>query len=96
MTTLEASQRALVRALLERRVPGVEARVFGSRVRGDARPYSDLDLAIVGDAPFPRVTLWALEEDFAASDLPFRVDLVDWNRLSESFRAHIERRYERL
>ena len=34
--------------ILARCAPGCEARVFGSRYSGKAKPYSDLDLALVG------------------------------------------------
>jgi len=43
-----------------------------------------------------RAALYRLEEAFVASDLPFRVDVLDWQRLSESFRQVIERKYEVL
>jgi type I restriction enzyme S subunit len=32
-----------------------------------------------------------IEDAFAESDLPFRVDVVDWARASEEFRAIIRR-----
>jgi hypothetical protein len=31
-----------------------------------------------------------LGEDFSHSDLPFRVDIVDWARIEEAFRGIIE------
>lgn len=33
----------------------------------------------------------ALKEDFSESDLPYKVDLVDWQKVSPSFRAIIQR-----
>ena len=33
-------------------------------------------------------------EAFEASDLPFRVDVLDWHRISESFHKVIEQAYE--
>lgn len=33
----------------------------------------------------------ALAEDFSESDLPWKVDLVDWWSISEAFRAIIDR-----
>ncbi len=32
-----------------------------------------------------------MREDFSASDLPFRVDILDWATTSEQFRRIVER-----
>ncbi len=37
---------------------------------------------------------YALKEDFEESDLPFRVDVLDWNRISDEFKKVINTRYE--
>jgi type I restriction enzyme S subunit len=82
---------AIVRAILARHVPGVEVWAFGSRARGIAKPYSDLDLAIIAELPLSLEQGAALAEAFAESDLPWRVDVVEWTATSEAFRAIIER-----
>jgi predicted nucleotidyltransferase len=84
---------ALVREILQRRVPSAEVWVFGSRVQGTAKPHSDLDLAIISDAPLEGALLAELAEDFSDSDLPMRVDLVDWATTSERFREIIRNNY---
>jgi predicted nucleotidyltransferase len=84
---------AIVRSILARRVPDREVRAFGSRVAGPAKPFSDLDLAVMGDAPLPPSILADLEEDFRESNLPFKVDIVDWATTKEHFRRIIERQY---
>ena len=58
-----------------------------------AKDHSDLDLAIVGDGPLDFRTKTLLEEAFEESDLPFRVDVVDWATVSEGFHAVIGRGY---
>ncbi len=55
-----------------------------------------LDLAIVGDDKLDFDRLRLLKEAFEESDLPFRVDIIDWNDISPEFRAHIEKQYETL
>lgn len=80
----------IVRDLLRRHVPGREVWAFGSRVKGTAKPYSDLDLAILGDQPLPLSARSDLAEAFTESDLPFKVDLVDWATTSARFRTVIE------
>jgi type I restriction enzyme S subunit len=93
MIDLKAEHLNVIKSLLAEVVPGMEVRAFGSRVTGQARDYSDLDLVIVGRTKIDRPTLSRLEEAFAASDLPFRVDVLDWQRLSKSFRRVIEQAY---
>jgi type I restriction enzyme S subunit len=80
----------IVRAILQRHVPGHEVWLFGSRANGTAKPFSDLDLAILSTQPLPLSILAELADDFSESDLPFKVDIVDWATTSESFRKVIE------
>ena len=63
--------------------------MFGSRARGTPKPYSDLDLVIMGDTPVALSTLGQLQKAFSDTDLPWRVDVLDWASTSPEFRAHI-------
>lgn len=88
---IRPEQWAIVRSILRRHVSEREVWAFGSRARGTAKPYSDLDLAILGEAPLGLALSAALAEDFSESDLPWKVDVVDWATTSEPFRRIIER-----
>jgi predicted nucleotidyltransferase len=83
----------IVREILRRHVPEREVWAFGSRVKGRVKPYSDLDLAFLGDQPLPLSTQVDLAEDFSESDLPYKVDIVDWATTSERFRQIIRSEY---
>ena len=76
--------------ILARHVPGCEVRAFGSRVKWNAKDYSDLDLAVVGNSKLDRLVIADLKEAFAESDLRYRVDVLDWHAISASFRDAIE------
>ncbi|WP_445768241.1 nucleotidyltransferase family protein [Rheinheimera sp.] len=78
-----------VSAILQRYLPNNEVWAFGSRVKGNAKPYSDLDLVIISDTPLPLALLAEVAEAFSESDLPWKVDLVDWATTSERFRQVI-------
>ena len=79
-----------VQNLLRRFVPDREVWAFGSRVGGQAQPHSDLDLVILGEDPIG-LDVWAdLREALAESELPWKVDVVDWAVASENFRRIIE------
>ena len=80
----------IVRNILARHVPQYEVWAFGSRARRAAKPYSDLDLAIISDHPMSLSLSAAIADDFAESDLPIKVDVVDWATTGEAFRRIIE------
>ena len=81
----------IVQTILRQHVPGCKVLVFGSRAKWTAKEYSDLDLAIVGADPLPIKAMSALLEEFGESDLPFKVDIVDWAKIDEDFRNIIRR-----
>mgnify|MGYP000529987246 FL=1 len=63
---------------------------FGSRAKGTARKHSDLDLLLKAESPIPLQTLYSLQEDFEESDIPYRIDISDWNKISDEFKQCIE------
>ena len=63
--------------------------IFGSRAAGRARPYSDLDLVIDAGRPLRLDELGRLAEAFCESELPYRVDVADWQSLDRRFRHMI-------
>ena len=86
----------LVKSILNKHLLDCEVWAFGSRVNGTARSYSDFDLVIVGEGKVPLNTIFALKEEFQESDLNFRVDVLDWNRISDSFRKIIKENYVKI
>lgn len=79
-----------VREILGQHLPGLEVRLFGSRVRGTARKFSDIDLVVVGASAVPEQTLTGLRDAFANSDLPYKVDVLDWQAITPEFQKVIE------
>jgi type I restriction enzyme S subunit len=73
--------------------PDCEIRVFGSRVRGTSRKYSDVDLLIVGKNRLDTKNIYRLKEAFSCSDLPYLVDIQDWLTITDSFRETIGNNY---
>ncbi|TAK20698.1 MAG: nucleotidyltransferase domain-containing protein [Chloroflexota bacterium] len=94
MIDLTPGQRDTVERILGEHVPECDVWVFGSRIAGATKPYSDLDLAIVGDSELAPDVIRRLREAFEESELPFRVDVLDWYATSPEFQAVIERRFE--
>ncbi len=88
---IRADHLKIVQDILKAHVPDREVWAFGSRAKWQAKEYSDLDLCILGDSPLGFDTLGLMAEAFDESDLPYKVDLVDWATTSESFRKIMER-----
>ena len=80
-----------VQQILREEVPDLEVRAFGSRVSWTARETSDLDLALMTEEPLDISNMARLKESFSESNLPFRVDIVDWADTSENFQEIIKR-----
>jgi len=61
---------------------------YGSRVRGEAKKYSDLDLCYREEIPWN--VLSHIQEDLEESDLPFKVDLIFWELMGSEFQELIK------
>lgn len=90
MLDVSPAELGIVRAILRKHVPDHEVWAFGSRIKGTARRYSDFDLAVMTDQPLSVAIMGAMQEDFSESDLPFRVDILDWAATQDSFRCVVE------
>ena len=89
MQSREAEVKELIRRQLRHMAPllrGHRVYLFGSRVRGGARPRSDFDIGVLGDEPLPLRDFYAIEE--ALDEIPtlYRIDWVDLNRAPSTFR----------
>jgi type I restriction enzyme, S subunit len=80
----------IVTDILRKHIPALEVWAFGSRVKGEAKKFSDLDLAIISDKPLSLEIGASHSDHFSECNLPYKVDVVDWAKTSESFRKIIE------
>ena len=71
MKTMEDLKQFLIASL-----PDAHIYLFGSRARGDASIYSDIDIAIEGDASLAQ-KLAQIRFTIEESQIPQKVDLVD-------------------
>jgi len=87
---LTPNEKKLIKQILAQYLQKTPWRIFGSRAKGSAKRYSDLDIALLTEKPISLALLSALEEAFADSDLSFKIDLVDWQRLTPEFQKKIQ------
>lgn len=62
---------------------------YGSRVKGENRKLSDLDLCYQENVPSDIAE--EIREKFAESNLPFMVELVNWKHMRPSFQQAIKK-----
>lgn len=78
-----------LRRLLNRIEPGWRVLAFGSRARFQAKPHSDLDLAIVAPQALSLAEMADLQELFGSSDLTFKVDVLDMAAATQAMRDEV-------
>ncbi|MDP1697807.1 MAG: nucleotidyltransferase domain-containing protein [Xanthomonadaceae bacterium] len=86
---------AMLRALLQQHLPHAEVWAYGSRVNGNGHDASDLDLVVRQPNDLKQQTpkLGETQEALSESNLPIRVEIVDWARIPASFHREIEQAY---
>jgi len=60
--------------------------IFGSRASGKAGKFSDYDIGILGEKPLSFETLSLIKGALDDSDIPVRVDIVDFSLVSPEFK----------
>jgi predicted nucleotidyltransferase len=75
--------------LINKYFPGCEISIFGSRADNTFKETSDLDLCLKSSKHLDLANWAKLEEEIAQTDIPFKVDLVDWHRVSPEFQKII-------
>ncbi len=68
--------------------------VFGSRVRGDNIASSDVDIGIIPKGEFNRGQIALLREFIERSNIPYKIDIVDFSTTSEQFKSEVLREAE--
>lgn len=80
-----AKVQSIIRAHLS---PGYRMFLFGSRVAEKHHQYSDVDIGIEGDSEVPKTVMVKITDALDESDLPVKVDVVDFSKVTPEF-AHV-------
>ncbi|QGG48072.1 nucleotidyltransferase family protein [Heliorestis convoluta] len=93
MIKLTEEELKIVKNILKNYASDLEVLVFGSRATGKVHKHSDLDIALKGKDKLDLLLVANIRDGFQESDLPFRVDIVDYHRVSPEFQKIILRKY---
>ena len=83
----------IVKTILQDQLAGIPVWAYGSRTKGSAKRYSDLDLAVITQEPLTFQKLATLENAFSDSELEWKVDILDWASASEEFKRIVLKHY---
>lgn len=93
---LSEQELLIVKNILQNQLAGIPVWAYGSRTKGTAKRYSDLDLAIITQEPLTFLQLAALENAFSDAELEWKVDILDWASASEEFKRIVLKHYIEL
>jgi len=96
MIAVNPFEMEIILGIIKKHVPDCDVLAFGSRLKWTHSDASDLDLAIVGKEKLSIGTLLGLKEDFMESDIPYKVDVLDYHGVSSAFRGVVDAVNERI
>lgn len=91
--TLDVEPRHLeiIKKVFKKIVPDANFFVFGSRAKGCAKPYSDLDVALDLNGKRCGLPMLAkLKFELEETTIPYNIDIVDLNEISDEFKNNIK------
>ncbi len=68
----------------------VEVYIYGSRARGTEDEVSDIDIA-VKSRDLSAFQFSQLKELFSESNIPYKIDLIDWSKASRELKDNIRK-----
>lgn len=77
--------------LLKVLFPEAKIILFGSRARGDARPSSDVDIALDTGQKIHRLDIAQALNIVEALNIPEKIDIVDYRSVPEAMQKYIDR-----
>lgn len=79
----------IIKSIITKYLSEYDLYLFGSRAKGTAREYSDIDLAI-SSKELNSLIKSQIEIDFENSLIPWKIDVVDLNNIDDNFKSLIE------
>lgn len=82
----------IIQNIIKKHATDCTVLAFGSRYKWTNKDYSDLDLAFVkpDGEKVGHSRIFDIKEEFEESDLPFKVDVLDYHAVSPEFQAIID------
>lgn len=90
MISVSSKEFEIIKNILNSYIKKGKVYAFGSRYKNNNRKFSDFDIAIDTGEKLSFEFLNILKDAFEESDLPYRVDIIDYNNISDKFKKIID------
>ena len=91
MIDLENKYIEFIKNTINNVLTDVEIYIFGSRVQGVAKKYSDVDIALKSSEKIEFSDILRIKSLFEDSTFPYKVDIVDLDSIKPEFLSIIEK-----
>lgn len=85
----EESKRKII-AVISALFPNAHIYLFGSRARNTHSQWSDIDIALKEDQKISRYAIAEAVSMLEASNMPYKIDVVDFNSVTDDMRQSIQ------
>ncbi len=86
---MEKIDKEVIITIIKKHLPRTKIYLFGSRARGDASAESDFDIALDNQSKIDEEIVSLIKEDLEESTIPFTVDIVDLQHISQTLKNEI-------
>ena len=90
MIAVSSEEFEIIIKILNAHIKKGKVYAFGSRYKNNNRKFSDFDIAIYTGEKLSFEFLNILKDAFEESDLPYRVDIIDYNNISDKFKKIVD------
>ena len=90
MISVSSEEFEIIKNILNSYIKKGKVYAFGSRYKNNNRKFSDFDIAIDTGEKLSFEFLNIVKDAFEESDLPYRVDIIDYNNISDKFKKIID------
>ncbi|OEJ13151.1 DNA polymerase subunit beta [Brachyspira hampsonii] len=90
MISLTENEIQIIKDILKKHIKYGKAYLFGSRVKGTNKKFSDIDIVIDINIKLSLNEISRIKDDFEESDLIYSADIIDYNAIDDSFKIIID------
>ena len=96
MINLESEYLKMLKDILNKNIPDFPVYLFGSRTTNTIKAFSDIDLIIMTNNNLPSDIVAQLTNEIDESNIPYKVDIVEWHLLSDSLKNSIQKQFVKI